>query len=90
MYTTLTSAVFCRVTNKAMILMNLFTVQGHIGPMLETLLSLDSDDLPCHYAPDPLCQCGVLARQGMVPPELGYGFFCGNIVGEDDAWVSSY
>jgi hypothetical protein len=25
--------VFCRVTNEGVILMNLFTVQGHIGPM---------------------------------------------------------
>jgi hypothetical protein len=31
----------------------------------------------------------VQARQGVVPSELGYGYFCGNIVGEDDAWVSS-
>ena len=46
--------------------------------------------MPCHYAPDPLCQCGVPARQGVVPSELGYGYFYGNVVGEDDAWVSSY
>jgi hypothetical protein len=52
-------------------------------------MSLDSDDLPCHYAPRPLCQCGVQARQGVVPSELGYGYFCDNIVGEDNAWVSS-
>jgi hypothetical protein len=57
---------------------------------LQLLLSLNSDDLPCHYAPDPLCQCGVPARQGVVPSELGYDYFCGNVVGEDDAWVSSY
>jgi hypothetical protein len=25
-----------------------------------------------------------------VPSELGYGYFCDNIVGEDDAWVSSH
>jgi hypothetical protein len=24
-----------------------------------------------------------------VPSELGYDYFCGNVVGEDDAWVSS-
>jgi hypothetical protein len=53
-------------------------------------LSLDSDDLSCHYTPYPLCQCGVLARQGVVPSELGYEYFCGNVVGEDDAWVSEY
>jgi hypothetical protein len=57
---------------------------------LQLLLSLDSDDLSCHYALDPLCQCGVPARLGVVPSELGYGYFCGNIVGEDYAWVSSY
>jgi hypothetical protein len=56
---------------------------------LELLMSLDSDDLPCHYALHPLCQCGVPARQRVVPFELGYGYFCGNVVGEDDAWVSS-
>jgi hypothetical protein len=46
--------------------------------------------LSYHYAPDALCQCGVPARQGVVPSELGYGYFCGNVVGEDDALVSSY
>jgi hypothetical protein len=25
-----------------------------------------------------------------VPSELGYDYFCGNVIGEDDAWVSSY
>jgi hypothetical protein len=48
-------------------------------------MSLDLDDLPCHYAPDPLCQCGVPARQGVMTSELGYGYFCGNVVGDDDA-----
>jgi hypothetical protein len=57
---------------------------------LQLLLSLDSDDLPCHYARDPLCQCGIAARQGVVPSELRYNYFCGNVVGEDDACVSSY
>jgi hypothetical protein len=70
--------------------MNLFTVQCHNDPMNQLLLSLDLDDLPCHYALDPLCQCGVPARQGVVPSELRYGYFCDNVVGEDDAWVSSY
>jgi hypothetical protein len=54
------------------------------------LLSLDSDDLPCHHTPHLLYQCGVLARQGVVPSELGYAYFYGNVVVEDDAWVSSY
>jgi hypothetical protein len=57
---------------------------------LDILLSLDLDDLPCHNAPRPLCRCGVPARKGVVPLELGYGYFCGNVVGENDAWVSSY
>jgi hypothetical protein len=52
------------------------------------LLSLDSDDLPCYHALVPLYQCGVPAKQGLMPSELGYGYFCGNVVGEDDAWVS--
>jgi hypothetical protein len=52
-------------------------------------MSLDSDDLPCHYVPHPLCQCGVQARQGVMPSEFGYGYFYGNVVGEYDAWVSS-
>jgi hypothetical protein len=42
---------------------------------LEILLSLDSDDLSCHYASNPLCQCGVPARQGVVPSELGMASF---------------
>jgi hypothetical protein len=29
----MTCAVFCRVTNESVILINLFMVQGHIGPM---------------------------------------------------------
>jgi hypothetical protein len=33
MYMTLTCAVFCRVTNEGVILMNSFMVQHHIGPM---------------------------------------------------------
>jgi hypothetical protein len=42
---------------------------------LELLMSLDSDDLPCHYALDLLCQCGVPARQGVVPSILGMTTF---------------
>jgi hypothetical protein len=29
---------------------------------VQLLLSLDSDDFLCHYAPDPLCQYGIPAR----------------------------
>jgi hypothetical protein len=64
--------------------------RSHWHDDLQLLLSLDSDDLPCHYAQHPLCQCGVPARQGVMPSELRYGYFCGNVDGEDDAWVSSY
>jgi hypothetical protein len=64
--------------------------RSHWPDDLEILLSLDSDDSPCHYAQDLVCQCGVPARQGVVPSELGYDFFCRNIFGEDDVCVSSY
>jgi hypothetical protein len=63
--------------------------RSHWPDDLELLMSLDLDDLPCHYAPHPPCQCSVQARQGVVPSKLGYGYFCGNIVGDDDALVSS-
>jgi hypothetical protein len=66
-----------------------YSPRSHWPDDLELLMSLDSDNLPCHYAPHPLCQCAVHARQGVVLSELGYGYFCGNVVGEDDAWVSS-
>jgi hypothetical protein len=86
---TLDYNVFCRVTSEDVISMSLFMVLGTIGrDDVDLLLPLDSDDLPCHHAPVSLCQCDVPARQGLVPSELGYGYFCGNIVGEDDAWVS--
>jgi hypothetical protein len=56
---------------------------------LELLMSLDPNNLPCHYTLHPLCQCVVQARQVVMPFELGYDHFCGNVVGEDGAWVSS-
>jgi hypothetical protein len=56
--------------------------RSHWPDDLELLMSLDSDDLPCHYALHPLCQ-------GVVPSELKYGYFYDNVVGENDAWVSS-
>jgi hypothetical protein len=61
------------------------------GPMsqwcddVELLLSLNSDDFSRHYTPEPLCQYGVSARQGVVPSKLGYDYFYGNVVGDDDA-----
>jgi hypothetical protein len=64
--------------------------RSHWTEDLEILLSLDSNDLSCHHALHALSRCGVPARKGMVTSELGYGYFCGNVVSEDDAWVSSF
>jgi hypothetical protein len=64
--------------------------RSHWPEELKILLSMNSDDLPYHHTPHPLYKCGVPARKGVVPSELGYGYFCGNVVGEDDAWVSKY
>lgn len=42
------------------------------------------------YEPGPpiKCDCGVLATFGLVPSELGVGFYCGRMVGDD--LVSSF
>lgn len=32
------------------------------------------------------CNCGILAKEGVVPSELGYGWYCGNAIGK--YWVS--
>jgi hypothetical protein len=42
---------------------------------LDILLSLDSHDLPCHYASDPLCQCGVQLDREWCPPSLAMTTF---------------
>jgi hypothetical protein len=34
-----------------------------------------------------VCKCGILARKGVVPSELGYGWYSGNSCG--DYWVKS-
>jgi hypothetical protein len=49
--------------------------RSHWSDDLEILLSLDSDDLPCHYAPDPLCQCGVQLDREWNPPSLAMASF---------------
>jgi hypothetical protein len=36
--------------------------RSHWPDDLQLVLLLDSDDLPCHYAPEPLYQCGVPTR----------------------------
>jgi hypothetical protein len=55
--------MFCRVTNEGVILMNLFMIKGHISPMTYNYychwIRIIYDD----YAPEPLCQCVVPARQ---------------------------
>jgi hypothetical protein len=64
--------------------------RSHWSDDLQLLLSLDLNNLPCHYAREPICLCGVPTRQGVMPSKLGYDYFCGNVVGEDDVCVSSY
>jgi hypothetical protein len=64
--------------------------RSHWPEDLEILLSLDSDDLPCHHAPHLLCRCGVPTKKVVVPLELGYGYIGGNVVGGDDASMSSF
>jgi len=36
---------------------------------------------PCERTPRPRCKCGILARRGVVPMELGYGWYYGNSFG---------
>ncbi|TVU10989.1 hypothetical protein EJB05_44547, partial [Eragrostis curvula] len=50
---------------------------------------LYGEKLPCWERPPLLCRCGVRARKGVVPSQLGYGYYCGNTVGEDDEWVNT-
>ena len=40
---------------------------------------------PCERRPHPRCKCGILATVGVVPSELGYGYYCGNAYGK--YWV---
>nr|TKW09100.1 hypothetical protein SEVIR_6G070450v2 [Setaria viridis] len=37
---------------------------------------------PCVSSPSDRCKCGILATEGVVPSELGYGSFCGNAHGD--------
>ncbi|KAG2563758.1 hypothetical protein PVAP13_8KG367902, partial [Panicum virgatum] len=37
---------------------------------------------PCTTTPSRRCKCGILATKGVVPSELGYGYYCGNSYGE--------
>nr|AWA44939.1 hypothetical protein SO29L03_000005 [Saccharum officinarum] len=39
---------------------------------------------------DRKCKCGIKAREGVVPSELGYGHYCGNAYGgPNELWVGS-
>jgi hypothetical protein len=42
---------------------------------------------PCDEPYRPCCKCGILAPKGVVPSELGYGWYCGNSY--RDYWVKS-
>ncbi|KAJ1265192.1 hypothetical protein BS78_08G060400 [Paspalum vaginatum] len=37
---------------------------------------------PCIFFPPFSCKCGILARRGVVPSELGKGWYCGNSYGD--------
>ncbi|CAO1944808.1 unnamed protein product [Urochloa humidicola] len=37
---------------------------------------------PCENSPPTRCKCGILATEGVVPTELGFGKFCGNAYGD--------
>jgi hypothetical protein len=34
-------------------------------------------------------KCGILAREGVVPSELGYGYYCGNFTAIS-RWVTEW
>ncbi|KAF8719482.1 hypothetical protein HU200_024205 [Digitaria exilis] len=40
---------------------------------------------PCTKYPEKRCKCGILVERGVVPTELGYGWYCGN---GNAFWVS--
>ena len=44
------------------------------------------EEWPCSSYPAFRCKCGILACRGIVPSELGKGWYCGNSYG--DFWVS--
>jgi hypothetical protein len=77
-------AVFCRVTYESVILMNLFTVQDHIGLMTYNYY--------CHWNQMiyHATTLWILYVSVVYQPTYRVWLLCGNIVGEDDAWMSSY
>ena len=43
----------------------------------------------CTKMPNYKCKCVIKAREGVVPSELGYGYYCGNAYGgPSELWVS--
>ena len=34
-----------------------------------------------------LCKCGIEAKYGLVPSELGVGYFCGHMVDYDEVGI---
>ena len=62
--------------------MSIFMVLYRIGPTEEEVRDFES---PCTTTPSRRCKCDILATKGVVPSELGYGYYCGNIYGE--YWV---
>ena len=49
---------------------------------------LGKKEWPYKSEPMDYCYCGVPALEGVVPSELGKGFYCGNTRGTD--YVSSF
>ncbi|RCV17239.1 hypothetical protein SETIT_3G204000v2 [Setaria italica] len=53
-------------------------------PTEEEVREFESENAPwpCVSSPSDRCKCGILATEGVVPSELGYGSFCGNAHGD--------
>nr|TKV94622.1 hypothetical protein SEVIR_9G307500v2 [Setaria viridis] len=58
-------------------------------PTEEEVREFESENAPwpCVSSPSDRCKCGILATEGVVPSELGYGSFCGNAYG--DYWLGN-
>ncbi|RCV25611.1 hypothetical protein SETIT_5G179400v2 [Setaria italica] len=55
-----------------------------IWPTEEQMREFESGKAPwsCVSSPSDRCKCGILATEGVMPSELGYGSFCGNAHGD--------
>jgi hypothetical protein len=67
---------------------DIYSPKSH-WPSEEDVQAFESGEKPwpCDEPYRPRCKCGILARKGVVPSELGYGWYCGNSYG--DYWVKS-